>query len=70
MNYTYEIINNEFVIEIQDQKELLEWSIRLFYSNSSNIIELYDYHSRSEYYVDSYYRTKTWVLENYPELLI
>ena len=69
MNYTYKIFN-DCVIEIQDQKELLQWSIISLCSNSSNIIELYDYHSRSESYVDSYKRTKEWFMSSYPEFLI
>jgi hypothetical protein len=54
MNYTYKIFNDS-VIELQDQKELLRWSIISLCSDSSDIIEDDFYPA---FHVNSYKRSK------------
>jgi len=68
MNYSYIIINNQFVIEyINDKEDGRVWKINLLCKKSTNVVNI-GYHPES--YVDSYYRTKEWFMNKYPEFFI
>jgi hypothetical protein len=77
MNYSYEIVGNHFVTEFQNfqnNKTKLNWSIKSLRKNFiENVEEDFDennYIVSSSFYRTSFHRTKKWVLDNHPELLI
>jgi hypothetical protein len=68
MNYSYLIIDNHFVTEFQNDKIKLNWSIK---SLRKKFIDHVEDSEQNNYDVSlSFYRTKEWVLNNYPEILI
>jgi len=68
MNYSYVIIDNHFVMEFQNDKVKLNWSIK---SLRKDFIDHVEDSEQNNYDVSlSFYRTKEWVLDNYPEILI
>ena len=67
MNYSYVIINNEFVIECTNDRKDITWKVHLLCKKSNDVVNI-GYHPES--YVDSYYRTKKWFMNKYPEFFI
>ena len=67
MNYSYVIIDDQLVIESINDKKSITWIVRLLCKKSSDVVNI-GYHPES--YVDSYYRTKEWFMNKYPEHLI
>lgn len=67
MNYSYIIINNQFVIEYINDRASTAWDVHSLCIKSTYVVNI-GYHPES--YVDSYYRTKKWFMNKYPEFFI
>jgi len=68
MNYSYVIIDNHFVMEFQNDKVKLNWSIKSLRKDFIDRVE--DCEENKKEVSLSFHRTKKWVLDNYPEILI
>jgi hypothetical protein len=63
MNYTYRLLKNLLLIEeIVDDSYAWSFSFRQLKNNENNLM--------SDEHLQSYNRTKNWMLQNYPELLL
>jgi len=70
-NYSYEIVGNHFVTEFQNfqnNKTKLNWSIKSLTKDFIDRVE--DCEENKKEVSLSFHRTKKWVLDNYPEILI
>jgi hypothetical protein len=63
MNYTYRIYKSWLLIEeMVDDSYTWSFSFRQLKNNENNLM--------SDEHLQSYNRTKNWMLQNYPELLL
>ena len=63
MNYRYEIHNRRYVRETREDNQFFIWSMK---SLKSDLQPNVNYHKT----ISSFYRTKNWILQTYPELLL
>lgn len=72
--YNYEIYKkNKFLIikeKINDSQSFNSWEVNEFIPNNFNFSSETKIISSKEEYLNSYNRTKKWLKENHPELLI
>ena len=60
MNYSYKIINDTYIQELYGNSIELTWNLKQFKKDINT----------TELFMKSFYRTKKWLIENYPELAL
>jgi hypothetical protein len=78
MNYTYKFVLqttsifnfaiNETIVELYNNEEISSWDLVYFKHNNEDYIK--NFLNLKTNYFESFKRTKAWLLQNHPELML